>query len=156
MTYMDCKFFYRDQRVEQEAVAQYKVGCLFAERAYVDSSKLRGGMPQGCNLRYLIFSNQGADLSQFNADAKRLGLVVFARNLVWKVMDKYTIGETTQILISPDVMNDKTASEIVEAARSNFDELYRVAPVTILNADEWKKRLFFPVGLNDENIPFSR
>lgn len=146
--------FYRDSLVAQDIVDAYKVGMEISEPAYVDCSRLRGGVLSGCNLRYLVVSDLGQDLSGLNSNARRFGLVVFARGLVWQVLDKYTLSGVTQLLIRPQVEGGIAPN--ITAAHMDFNELRYMSPVTVLDTAEWKDRLFFPVGLKDDGVPYSR
>lgn len=140
---------YRDSKVKQKIIDAYEVGMKIVEPAYVDCSHLRGGILNECNIRYLIVSNLGKDFGELNVTAQKLGLVVFARGLVWQVLDKYTLNGVTQILIRPRI-EDSLAPNIITSTRMDFNELRYALPVLVLDTNEWKDRLFFPVGVKDD------
>jgi hypothetical protein len=148
-------WLYRDQSAAPITISQYVVSESVTEPAFVDCSKLRGGVLERCNLRYLILSNMGADLSPLNANAKKFGLVVLPRGLTWKILDKYTVGGKTQILLVPEKEADNhLIGQTIMAARKDFQELYDAPPVPNLNTNDWKDRLFFPVGLAEDGKPY--
>jgi hypothetical protein len=148
---MEFKFLYRDTTQPEDFIAKYTPESLIVERGYVDASKLRGG-PTG-NLRYLIFSTVGRDMSDVNPNTAQWGMVLINRNTVFKVLDVYKNGSVTQILLS-NRSNGTGDKEMIAAARKDFDELANQPPVPALAQDDWKQRLHAPVGLDDTGNPF--
>lgn len=150
MTY---NFLYRDTKLSNDLIAKYVTGSFLLESAFTDCTKLRSGVGDN-NLRYLFISNEGVDFSKVTKGkskekAERLGLVVFQRSAVFHVLDVYKLGNKTQVLMSPDnYLPQDEIEQIIEAARTDFDELIGSPVLPELGASEWQDRLFFPVGLN--------
>lgn len=150
---MKKQYLYRDANFSQDLVDKYIPGILYLECGFTDTTNLRGGLLG--NVRYLVVSDQGSDFSAIDKNAMHWGLIIFRSDMVFKVLDVYHVGDTTQILISPDKdLEDESQEEVVAAARSDFDELRNAKPVAMLNTSEWMDRLKFPIGLDDDGRPF--
>jgi len=146
-------FLYRDTKLSNELIAKYKTGSFLLEKAFTDCTKLRSGIGDN-NLRYLFISNQGVDFSKITEGkskdkAERLGLVVFQRSAKFQVLDVYKVGDKTQVLMTPDnYLLQDDIEQIIEAARTDFDELLDQSILPELNTSEWRDRLFFSVGIS--------
>ena len=146
---MEYGFLYRDATLPETFVNKYVPGTRILERGFTDSSKLRGG-PNG-NVRYLILSNQGRDLSVVDENARKWGLVVFQNGTIFNVLDTYTQNGVTQILLTTESKSD---SDLIEAARNDFEALLTEPPVPELTAVDWTGRVTNPLGLDDNGNPF--
>jgi len=131
------------------------------ERRFTDMTYKGGGLIT--NFRYLIASANGKDLSAFNPDSARFGHILLASNAFFKVLDIYqTEGKTQVFLLEiPETAVDFFAGatsnleeEIIQKARANFDKKVTAEPVSELQAQEWKERTGFPIGMNDQGELF--
>lgn len=91
--------------------------------------------------------------SELSTNARRFGLVVLPRGFTWSILDKYTVGDKTQVLRCPyKEVGEYSMESVIQAARDDFEDLSEANPAANLDTDEWRKRLFFPVGLTDEGV----
>lgn len=66
---MEFNFLYSDTTLPEAFINNYIPGTQILERGFTDTTKLRGG-PHG-NIRYLVLSNQGRDLTSIDDNARK-------------------------------------------------------------------------------------
>lgn len=156
-TFRNLAFFYRDTPLPKHLSGKYAVGQLLFEKAFTDCTWKAGGV-QG-NFRYLIASANGRDMSAFGGFAPDLGLILIPAGSYYKVLDVYTKDDKTQVLllhvpvsgidffaqVTTDIEN-----MVVTQARADFDKHYNAPPLPEHDEPEWKERVSFPIGMNDE------
>ena len=160
-TFGGLTLFYRDTNLKEELISKYEPGKIIMERGFTDMSYKGGGMTT--NLRYLIASAHAKDISALNPDAAVSGHVILHSNAYFKVLDNYSIGNKTQILlleIPQDAISVFSGSiiniedDIVKKGRSSFDTRINTLPVKELQTEEWIKRTEFPLGMDDNGELF--
>ncbi len=156
-TFPGLALLYRDVELSIDLVSKYKVGQIVHERGFTDTSKFGGGPTT--NLRYLIASAYGRDLSMFDPKAAKFGLILISSGAYFKVLDVYEKNGKTQILLlnipetGIELFSSTTTNvehQVIEKARQNFDEKISAEPITALSTDEWKERTQFPIGMDDK------
>jgi hypothetical protein len=156
-TFAGLAFFYRDTNLPEALIEKYQAGQILKERAFTDVSYKGGGLTT--NLRYLIASAFGKDLSAIDPGAAQRGHIVLTAGALFKVLDVYSIGGKTQVLLLHIPENAvevfKTTStnieqDIVQKARQRFEQLADAPPVEALQTPEWSKRTQLPVGMNEQ------
>jgi hypothetical protein len=156
-TFPGLAFLYRDADLSSELISRYRAGQIIHERGFTDTSRMAGGI--NTNLRYLIASSQGRDLSMFDPDAGKFGLIVIAAGSYFKVLDVYVKNGKTQILLlhipedGVELFASATTNveqQVVGKARQSFDDKILAEPVAALLDGEWKERTQFPIGMDDE------
>ena len=93
------------------------------------------------------------------------GLCVWQRGRIFKVIDRLTDGEHVQVTlieIPEDLLRlfigeDANSIEqaFIEHGRRLFDDGRRAPPVPVLDTDEWRSRLVYPVGVDDDSHYFA-
>lgn len=156
-TFSGLALFYRDTNLPEELISKYTVGQILQERGFTDMTFKVGGLTT--NLRYLIASAQATDLSAFNPVSANFGLCLLPAGAFFKVLDIYRIGDKTQIFMLDipaaavgffTVGSTNIEDGIIKKARENFETNFNAPPVPELQADEWKQRTEFPVGMSDK------
>lgn len=107
--------------------------------------------------RYLILSNQMRDLSEFE-DGTNWGLHTAVSNSKFKVLDIYTVGDKSQILLLHLIIafeevfknSNDFEKKVIESARENFDENLNKSPIEELTTDIWIGHCKFPIGMSYE------
>ncbi|MCX6319724.1 MAG: hypothetical protein NTW29_20765 [Bacteroidetes bacterium] len=160
-TFSGLTLFYRDTNLSDELISKYQTGQLIMERGFTDMTYMGGGTTS--NLRYLIASAFGTDLSAFNPDAAKVGHVVLTANSYFKVLDIYRVDHTTQVFLlnipahGIDLFQQGTSNveeEIIQKARDNFDANRKMEPIPELQNSDWLERTSFPIGMNDNGLFF--
>lgn len=149
--------YVRDVNLDEKLASRYEIGQIITERAFLDASPKIGGMIT--SHRYLILSNQMADLSQFE-QGTNWGLHTARRDSSFKVSDIYTIDGKTQIVLLhlpegfEEVFENTITLEkkIVKKLRKEFEDALKLDPVEELTSDMWLKRCEFPVGMDDDGV----
>jgi hypothetical protein len=161
-TFPGLALLYRDTDLSNDLISKYKVGQIIHERGFTDTSLLGGGLKT--NLRYLIASAQGRDLSMFDPNSAKWGLILISPGGYFKVLDIYKRNGKTQILLlnipetGIELFSSTTASaeqKVIEKGRQSFDEKVDAEPIAELMTDEWKERVQFPIGMDDKGNFFS-
>ncbi len=139
---MKFRFLYHDKPVSQQTIDSYKAGTYIHENDHVTASTLRGGLLTGCNLRYLFWTNFGGEDILVNDDYKRQGLYIFDHTLYYNIYDKYIVGDYAQILLSPvNYLPDEFVELMIIEAKIDFHQLLHTRPVSVLDTQEWHRRL---------------
>ena len=157
-TFEDLAFFYRDTSLEEELISKYKTGLIINELGFCDMSFKAGGFTG--NLRFLIASNNGKDLSIIDPELSKFGFILLQSNSFYKILDVYRLEDKTQILllnISENFIdyfrnsNSVDEENIISWARKDFSEKIKSPVVEALVSEYWKERTEKPVGM----YPFS-
>jgi CHAT domain-containing protein/tetratricopeptide (TPR) repeat protein len=160
-TFAECGAFVRDTTLPDRTLGKYRVGVLLREPTFCDASHKLGGFV--APHRYLIFSSQARSLDELAPQP--WGLCVWQRGRVFKVIDRLTDGERVQITLLeiPDhllglflrIEPNPIEQAFIEHGRGLFADCCLVPPVPELDADEWRNRLVYPVGVDDEGRYFA-
>lgn len=160
-TFPGLALLYRDVELSNDLISKYKVGQIIHERGFTDASRFGGGPT--AKLRYLIASAYGRDLSMFDPNAAKFGMIIISSGAYFKVLDVYEKDGKTQILLlnipetGIELFSSTTTNveqQVVEKGRRSFDEKINAEPIMTLLTDEWKERTQFPIGMDDKGIFF--
>ena len=156
----ECGAFVRDTTLPDTVLVKYGIGVLLREPTFCDASHKLGGFiaPH----RFLIFSSQARSFD--GLAPQPWGLCVWQRGRVFKVIDRLTDGEHVQVTlleIPEDLLGlflsvDANSIEqaFIEHGRRLFDDCRLAPPVPELDTDEWRDRLVYPVGVDDDSHYF--
>jgi len=145
-------FIYRDSIASQQQASMYKAGDALYEPAGLTGSFLRGGLISGCNIRFVITLEIGNSLSWADTEYRNRGAYVFDLDFVYLILDVYRIGDYFQILITPDSLSEELKTEVIAAARADFNQLIEKSPVQILDTPEWRHKVKKLVGDNHKKL----
>lgn len=160
-TFPGLSFFYRDTNLTDEQIAKYHVGQILKMPGFTDMSYKGGGLTT--NFRYLIASAFGKNLSAFDPNAAKFGLIMLTSDAYFKVLDIYKIGGKTQMLLlnipasAVDFFKNATTNieeDVKNKARQRFDQLANAEGVPELQTPEWLLRTSMPIGMNKEGELF--
>ena len=154
-TFENASRYVRDVNLDSKLAEKYEIGQIIQEKAFVDASNRIGGMIT--THRYLILSGYMADFSGFEQGTD-WGLHVAKKDSRFKVVDIYTVGDKTQILLLqlPEgfegvfVNRTEVEEEFIERERKNFEEDLKKDIIEDLAEDLWLKRCDFPLGMSDD------
>ena len=147
--------YVRDVDLDDALAQKYEAGQIITEKAFVDATPKIGGMLT--SHRYLIISQYMADLSQFERQTG-WGLHTARNGSRFKVLDVYTFEGKTQIVLAhlpegfEEVFETRSSLErkTVAKIRKEFEKTLKMAPIEEVNTPEWRQRVSFPIGMNDE------
>ncbi len=161
-TFSGVGFFYRDADLEDRVLEKYRPGMILQERGYVDCSYLAGGL--AARHRYLIITSQARDLHALAGMDPKYGPAIIQRDGFFKVLDVYRLRGHAQITLLhvPEELVDHLRTpepnemerEMVQAARTNFEENLSNPAVPALIEAEWLERTAFPLGMSEEGDLF--
>jgi hypothetical protein len=160
-TFPGLTLYFRDCDLNPEFVSKYQVGQILMERGFTDVSGFAEGL--GKNLRYAIASNKAANMGQFNPDVAKFGFHLISAPSYYKVLDIYTIGDQTQILLLNfqgkflevfKETNTDVEKKVAGMGRQNFEAKMELEPNAILYESEWIERTQFPIGMTDDGVFF--
>ncbi len=161
-TFSNVGFFHRDADLERRVLDKYRPGMIIQERAYVDCSYLKGGL--AARHRYLIITGKAKDLHALAGIDRKYGPAIIHRDAFFKVLDVYELDEHAQVTLlhipeqlayylgSPKL--NETEEEMVEAARTYFEESLTKPAVPALAEPEWLDRVAFPLGMSENGDLF--
>lgn len=153
-TFKDLAFLYRDTTLKEELISKYKIDSIINEKGFCDMSYKAGGIMG--NLRFLIASNNGRDISFANPDISEIGFILLQSNSFFKILDIYKLVDKTQIVllnISEDFIdyfrnsNSVDENNIIGLARKDFNEKINSLIINALDSEYWKERTEKPVGM---------
>ena len=148
------EFFYADVSATLAILNQYREGEWIHANNGVVATKLRGGMLNGCNIRFSFIRNIGGGYREEDMDYKNQGLLIFPADLYFRVLDKYQIGDKAQILMSPvNDIEEYDYESFIRIAREDFEKLRYASPVEKLNNSQWKRRVATVPGVDSKNSP---
>jgi len=140
--------------------SKYEVGMILRELGFTDASLHKGGLVT--NHRMAILSNHYADLQAYEYGTN-WGLCVLDQGSYFKVLDRYTIEDKTQITLLHLPENDweifgecqvNIDPKLISFVRNDFEESIILPPVTELLTQQWLKRCSYPIGMTDEGVCF--
>lgn len=161
-TFKNLTFFYRDTDLQEYLISKYHIGQIIRNPAFTDMTYLESGLVT--NLRYIIASTKGIDLSAFQADSTVLGHCLLQSNALFKVLDIINIGKQVLILLlnipngTADFFREITSSpeeEIIRAVKRNYIEMLNFPVIQELQSAEWISRNDFPIGMNTQGEFFN-
>ncbi|MCG8574449.1 MAG: hypothetical protein MI810_06140 [Flavobacteriales bacterium] len=155
-TFAGLTMYYRDCELKADFVSKYQPFQILMERGFTDVSSFAEGL--GKNLRYAIASNQARYMGQINPDVAKYGFNLIQSGAYYKVLDVYTIGDQTQVLLLHfnetylDVFKSTTSNieeQVIEKGRASFDQKIKLQPNPDLYDANWQQRTSFPIGMSD-------
>lgn len=147
-------FFYADINASLALLNQYQEGEWVHANNGVVCTRLQGGLLTGCNIRFSFIRDLRLGYREEDMDYKKQGLFIFEKDLYFRVLDKFQIGDKAQILMSP--INDIAEYDyesFIRIAREDFEKLLHTPPVDSLNTSHWKRRVAKVPGLDSKNSP---
>lgn len=156
-TFSGLTLFYRDTNLDETLFTKYVAGQILQERGFIDMSFKGGGLTT--NIRYLIASTNGKDVSSLVSESKNFGHTMLKPNSFFKVLDIYKIENKTQILLLeiPEIgINlfkgsiSNIEEQVIEKARESFESKIKMEPIPELQEADWKQKTEFPIGMNDK------
>jgi len=150
----------RDCNLPDKIAQKYNVGMIIREKGFCDATYIIGGM--STSHRFTILSNQFFDMSSFDEDNK--GLCVTNKDARFKVLDKFTINDKTQITLLELPRNGKWKNfkdmtyiiekRLAQDAREKFAILSKAEPLPQQNTKAMLARFDSPLGMNDDGEMF--
>ena len=148
------EFFYADVAASLALLNEYREGEWVHANNGVVATRLRGGLLNGCNIRFSFIRNIGGGYREEDMDYKNQGLLFFPADLYFMVLDKYQVGDKAQILMSPvNDIEEYDYESFIRIAREDFEKLRYTRPVDILNNSQWKRRVATVPGVDSKNSP---
>jgi CHAT domain-containing protein/tetratricopeptide (TPR) repeat protein len=156
-----CSPLFRDTMLSNDILERYKIGLFLREPTFCDATfKLSGFVAPH---RFLIISSNARCLDQIVHTT--WGLCVWQTGRVFKVIDQTERSGRLQITLLeiPEEFLDLFCNtdpgraieeSFISQAHSTFDQCIELPPLPELNTDEWRNRLVFPIGINDEGHYF--
>ena len=157
LTFTDMSFVYRDVTLSGDLISRYKVGQIIMERGFTDAS-YKAGQPTE-SLRYLIATNQGKDLSEFNPESARRGHIMIGSGAYFKVVDIYRVKNKTQVVLLniPEsgidffaMATSNIEDQLTSDSRVDFDDNLLRTATSELQDKEWKERTANPLGMSEQ------
>ncbi len=155
-TFSGLTMFYRDCELKHELISKYQTDQIVMERGFTDVSSFAEGLSK--TLRYAIASNKAVNMGQINPDVAKFGFNLISAPSIYKVLDIYTIGNQTQILLLHfdekfiDIFKSTKSNieeKIIVMGRESLDNKIQMKPNDDLNVKEWTERTQFPIGMSD-------
>lgn len=155
-TFSGLTMYYRDCELKQDLISKYRVDQIIMERGFTDVSSFAEGL--GKKLRYAIASNKAVNMGQINPDVAKFGFNLISAPSYYKVLDIYTIGNQTQILLLnfdekyTDIFKSTKSNieeKVVGMGRESLDKKIQMEPNEVLYENEWIERTKFPIGMSD-------
>ena len=155
-TFSGLTMYYRDCNLSEALIAKYQVNQIIMERGFTDVSSFAEGLSK--NLRYAIASNCAVNMGQINPDVAKFGFHLIAAPSYYKVLDIYTVGQQTQILLlnfneeHRDIFEASTSNieeQVIAMGREGLNKKIQMSPNDVLNGEEWAERTQFPIGMSD-------
>jgi len=155
-TFSGLTMYYRDCELKQELISKYKTDQILMERGFTDVSSFAEGL--GKKLRYAIASNKAVNMGQINPEVAKFGFNLISAPAHYKVLDIYTVGSQTQILLLHfdekfiDIFKSTKSNveeKVVGMGRESLDKKIQMKPNEDLNGKEWTERTQFPIGMSD-------
>lgn len=148
------QFFYADIYASLALLNQYKEGEWIHANNGVVCTRLKGGLLDGCNIRFSFIRDLRSGYREEDMDYKNQGLLIFEEDLYFQVLDKFQVGNTAQILMSPiNNIEEYDYESFIRKAREDFQKLRYVPPVASINNREWKRRVATVPGVDGKNSP---
>lgn len=150
----ELRFFYADVNASLALLNHYHEGEWIHANNGVVCTRLRGGLLDGCNIRFSFIRDLRSGYREEDMDYKNQGLLIFEEDLYFQVLDKFQIGNTAQILMSPiNNIAEFDYESFIRIAREDFQKLRNLPPVASINNREWKRRVATVPGVDGKNSP---
>lgn len=156
----ECGAFVRDTTLKPGLLEQYRIGMLLREPTFCDASYKIGGFV--APHRFLIISSNARCLDE--VAPQPWGLCVWQTGRFFKVIDVVTRSKRAQITLLeiPEALLELFANEqlgelersFVVQSRETFEQCLDADPIPELDSDEWRQRLVYPIGIDDQGVPF--
>ncbi len=139
---------------------KYKVGMVLKELGFTDASLRRGGMVT--THRLAILSNHYDNMRVYEHDT-HWGLCVLEAGSHFKVLDVWTRGDKTQIILLHlppkgwevfDSVATDMDQKLVDIVREGFEHCLKLPPIPELSTQSWLKRCYYPVGMSEDGDYF--
>lgn len=139
---------------------KYQVGMVLKELEFTDASLRRGGMVT--THRLAILSNHYANMQSYEHDT-HWGLCVMEAGSHFKVLDTFTQGDKTQIILLHlpekgwevfDTVATNIDQQVVEIVREGFTHCLELPPIPELTTQSWLKRCHYPIGMSEKGDYF--
>jgi tetratricopeptide (TPR) repeat protein len=160
-TFSECAPLFRDTTLPISILKRYKVGLFLREPTYCDASYKIGGFV--APHRFLIISSNARCLDTIAPTP--WGLCVWQRGRVFKIIDYIEQAAYTQITLLevPENLLDffcnselnSLEQSFVIQSRETFYQCIEMSPLPELNTNEWRERLVYPIGIDDEGGYFT-
>lgn len=148
------EFFYADVAASLALLNEYREGEWVHANNGVVATRLRGGLLNGCNIRFSFIRSLDTGYREEDMDYLNQGLLIFPADLYFMVLDKYQVGDKAQILMSPvNDIEEYDYESFIRIAREDFEKLRYARPVDILNTPQWKRRVAIVPGVDSKNSP---
>ncbi|MDA9339618.1 hypothetical protein N9Q68_01460 [Polaribacter sp.] len=156
-TFAGCTMFYRDTTLDEKLISKYKQNQILQERGFTDMSFKGGGLKQ--NLRYLIASSKGKNLSAMNPQSEQFGHILLKSNSFFKILDIYKLEDKTQILLlniseeSIELFRSSTSNiekQVIEKGRESLNLKLNTPAIAEHETTEWRERTKHPIGMSDK------
>jgi hypothetical protein len=153
--------FFRDAVLSPEVLSQYSIGLILREPTFCDATyKFSGFIAPH---RYVIYSSEARCLDAYSQHPE-WGLCVWMTGRHFKVVGQVTKGDRSQIALL-DVSEDhfKQCSDeeradiearIGQSAARLFERALATRPLPELDTEGWRKRLAYPIGIDDGGRPY--
>jgi len=148
------QFFYADINASLALLNEYKNGEWIHASNGVVCTRLKGGLLDGCNIRFSFIRDFSSGYREEDMDYKNQGLLIFEEDLYFQVLDVYQIGNIAQVLMSPiNNIEEYDYESFIRSAREDFNRLRYIPPVPSINNREWKRRVAIVPGVDGKNNP---
>ncbi len=154
--FAECSTFYRDTTLPPEVLKLYKVGLLFREPTFCDTTYKFGGF--AISHRYLIISANARCIDAFS-QYPEWGLCIWQTGRIFKVISTHTISTFTQITLLevPETLREEFTTahlsemedRFVHQAAEQFKAALAAPPLPEHQTRLWLDRLELPVGIDD-------
>lgn len=150
----------RDTTLPPGLLERYNVGRILREPTFCDTSRHVGGLV--APHRYLVISAEAMALDE--EDLPQRGLCILQPDSYLKVIDHSCRGDRAQIVLLhvPDALlsffrhpgTSRLEEKFAALARECFADCLDLPPIPELDTDGWRERLVFPLGFDDDGLPF--
>jgi len=156
IAFAECGAFYRDTVLSPEVLSLYRVGVLFREPTFCDTTYKFGGF--AAPHRYLIFSSNARCVDAIS-EHPEWGLCLWQTGRIFKVISRVQSIQHVQITlleIPERLRQEFTTPELSELeqrfaqqAHEQFQAALKISPLPEHQTRLWLDRLEFPVGVDD-------
>ena len=154
--FAECGAFYRDTVLSPVVLSLYRVGILFREPTFCDSTYKFGGFT--AQHRYLIFSANARCVDKFSQHPE-WGLCLWESDRILKIIDIQENAKHTQtaLLEVPEHLLNHFVSpflsdmerQFAAHAAERFNLALKIQPLPDHQPKLWLDRLSFPLGIDD-------
>ena len=152
--FAQCTYFYRDTVLSPEVLSLYRVGILFREPTFCDSTYRFGGF--AAPHRYLIISANAKCIDEFS-ELPEWGLCLWQLDRIFKVIGIYRRDEKAQVtlleipevflaeFVTPEL--NEMEKRFAAQAGERFETALDMPPLAEHRSRSWLDRLRYPVGV---------